>query len=198
LTTNIFLEEYFGGSLIGDISSFRMYIEPLNAAQIKHNFDVLKTRYKLLNPFCPSCITYLTPTPTPTNTMTPTNTPTITNTQTNTQTLTPTQTNTPTITNTQTTTPTPTITDTPTSTPTQTTTNTPTNTSTLTVTPTNTSTLTVTPTKSRFVFLVHTGITSEDACKEFSNIITIYGDNINFDENILFYNNQIGPTNTNM
>ncbi len=40
LTTHIKLEEYFGGSMIGDISAFRMYTEPLNAAQIKHNFRI--------------------------------------------------------------------------------------------------------------------------------------------------------------
>jgi hypothetical protein len=55
LTTNIKLEEYFGGSMIGDISSFRMYTEPLNAAQIKHNFKILKDKYNLLNPDCPNC-----------------------------------------------------------------------------------------------------------------------------------------------
>ena len=55
LTTHIKLEEYFGGSLIGDISSFRMYTEPLNASQIKHNFSLLKTKYGLLNPDCPNC-----------------------------------------------------------------------------------------------------------------------------------------------
>lgn len=55
LTTQIKLEEYFGGSMIGDISSFRMYTEPLNAAQIKHNFKLLKDKYNLLNPDCPNC-----------------------------------------------------------------------------------------------------------------------------------------------
>jgi hypothetical protein len=55
LTTNIKLEEYFGGSMIGDISSFRMYTEPLNGAQIKHNFKILKDKYNLLNPDCPNC-----------------------------------------------------------------------------------------------------------------------------------------------
>jgi hypothetical protein len=55
LTTNIKLEEYFGGSMIGDISSFRMYTEPLNAAQIKHNFRILKDKYNLLNLDCPNC-----------------------------------------------------------------------------------------------------------------------------------------------
>lgn len=55
LTTNIKLEEIFGGSLIGDISAFRMYTEPLNAAQIKHNFRILKDKYDLLNPDCLNC-----------------------------------------------------------------------------------------------------------------------------------------------
>ena len=55
LTTQIKLEEYFGGSMIGDISAFRMYTEPLNAAQIKHNFRILKDKYNLLNPDCLNC-----------------------------------------------------------------------------------------------------------------------------------------------
>jgi len=55
LTTNIKLEQYFGGSMVGDVSSFMMYSEPLNASQIKHNFFVLKDRYNLLNPDCPKC-----------------------------------------------------------------------------------------------------------------------------------------------
>ena len=55
LTTHIKLEEYFGGSLIGDVSAFRMYTEPLNASQVKHNFRILKNRYTLLNPECPDC-----------------------------------------------------------------------------------------------------------------------------------------------
>jgi hypothetical protein len=56
LTTHIKLEEYFGGSMIGDISAFRMYVEPLNASQVKHNFRILKNRYTLLNPECPDCV----------------------------------------------------------------------------------------------------------------------------------------------
>jgi surface protein len=87
LTTHIKLEEYFGGSMIGDISAFRMYTEPLNAAQIKHNFRILKDKYNLLNPDCPNCripipandlyyeIINETPTPTPTLTPSPTPTP---------------------------------------------------------------------------------------------------------------------------
>jgi hypothetical protein len=55
LTTHIKLEEIFGGSLIGDVSAFRMYSEPLNASQIKHNFRILKNRYGLLDPDCPNC-----------------------------------------------------------------------------------------------------------------------------------------------
>jgi hypothetical protein len=55
LTTHIKLEEYFGGSMIGDISAFRMYTEPLNASQIKHNFNLLKLKYDLLNPDCKDC-----------------------------------------------------------------------------------------------------------------------------------------------
>jgi hypothetical protein len=86
LTTHIKLEEYFGGSMIGDISAFRMYVEPLNASQVKHNFKILKERYGLLNPECPNCaiivpandLTYelIEATPTPTQTPTPTPTPT--------------------------------------------------------------------------------------------------------------------------
>jgi hypothetical protein len=170
LTTQIRLEELFGGSLIGDISAFRMYTEPLNAAQIKHNFKILKDTYNLLNPDCLNCrivipsndLYYITipdndlsyisipandlyyeliqPTPTPTNTPTNTVTPTNTETPTNTPTVTQTPTNTETPTETPTNTPTPTNTETPTNTPTVT--QTPTNTE----TPTNTPTVTQTPT----------------------------------------------------
>lgn len=81
LTTEIKLEEYFGGSLIGDISAFRMYTEPLNASQIKHNFNILKNKYNLLNFDCLDCTVILpTPQPTPTPSVTPT--PTITTTPT--------------------------------------------------------------------------------------------------------------------
>jgi hypothetical protein len=56
LTTNIFLEEIFAGSFIGGVSAFRMYIEPLNASEVKHNFRILKPKYGLLNPDCPDCV----------------------------------------------------------------------------------------------------------------------------------------------
>jgi hypothetical protein len=176
LTTHIKLEEYFGGSLIGDVSAFRMYVEPLNASQVKHNFRILKNRYTLLNPECPDCViivpandlayelipdndlnyelipdndlTYelIAATPTPTPTLTPTPTVTTTNTVTPTNTETPTSTPTNTPTNTET--PTNTPSETPTNTPTQTPTNTETPTNTPSVTPTNTpsGTIGVTPT----------------------------------------------------
>jgi len=173
LTTHIKLEEYFGGSLIGDVSAFRMYVEPLNASQVKHNFRILKNRYTLLNPECPDCtiiipsddLEYLPlpcndlellplpcddleydliPCPTVTPTTTPTNTPTPSVTVTETGTPTPTPTNTETPTNTPTNTPT----ETPTNTPTNTQTITPTNTVTPTNTPTQTNTETPTNTPS--------------------------------------------------
>ena len=94
LTTQIQLETLFGGSMIGEISAFRMYTEPLNAAQIKHNFKILENKYDLLNPDCLDCritipvndlyyeIINETPTPTITPTVTPTPTVTTTNTPT--------------------------------------------------------------------------------------------------------------------
>jgi hypothetical protein len=51
LTTNIALEEIFGGSFIGDFSAFRMYTEPLDAGKIRHNFNLLKNRYQLVDLF---------------------------------------------------------------------------------------------------------------------------------------------------
>lgn len=178
LTTHIKLEEYFGGSMIGDVSAFRMYVEPLNASQVKHNFKILKNRYGLLNPDCPNCaiivpsndltyelipdndltyvlipdndLTYelIEATPTPTPTFTPT--PTLTPTETPTNTPTNTETSTPTVT------PTNTETSTPTVTPTETSTQTPTHTETPTQTPTNTETPTQTPTPSVTIGLTPT------------------------------------------
>jgi hypothetical protein len=113
LTTNIFLEEIFGGSFIGEVSAFRMYIEPLDASEVKHNFRILKNKYDLLDPDCPDCFVIIPPTPSPT--VTPTNTPSQTTTETETPTPTPTYTSTPT--STYTPTPTSTYTPTPTSTP---------------------------------------------------------------------------------
>jgi len=70
LTTQIKLEEIFGGNLIGDVSAFRMYVEPLNASQIRHNFRILKDKYNLLDPNCVNCII-----PIPTNDITYINVP---------------------------------------------------------------------------------------------------------------------------
>ena len=70
LTTQIKLEEIFGGNLIGDVSAFRMYVEPLNASQIRHNFRILKDKYYLLDPNCVNCII-----PIPTNDITYINVP---------------------------------------------------------------------------------------------------------------------------
>jgi len=169
LATEIHLEEYFGGSFIGDISAFRMYTEPLNASQIKHNFKLLKQKYSLLDPFClkcdlipaviNSCDLYLITEDgediltqnvdfilAEQNICSPTPTPTQTPTQTPTNTETPTQTPTNTQTNTETPTQTPTNTKTPTQTPTNTETPTQTQTNTETPTETPTNTLTETPT----------------------------------------------------
>ena len=91
LTTNILLEQNFGGTFEGGISQFRMYVSPLSAPEVKHNFNLLKDTFDMFNPDCPDCgenfcpvddfifiINPPTPTPTPTNTptQTPTNTPT--------------------------------------------------------------------------------------------------------------------------
>jgi hypothetical protein len=163
LTTQIRLEEIFGGSMIGDVSAFRMYTEPLNASQIRHNFRILKNRYNLLDPNCLNCritipngdliyieipcndLLYMSVPcndlgyslyPCPTNTPTQTITPT--NTPTNTETPTNTPTYTPTNTETPTNTPTIGATQTPSITPTNTNTQTPSSTIAATPTPTPT------------------------------------------------------------
>ena len=142
LTTQIRLEELFGGSMIGDISAFRMYTEPLNASQIKHNFRILQYRYNLLNPDCldcriaiPSNDLYYIEIPSddlyylsiPANDLyyetiepsaTPTNTPTVTQTPSPTPTIGTTQNPTPTPTTTPSSTPIPQVSVTPTLTPT--------------------------------------------------------------------------------
>jgi hypothetical protein len=114
LTTNILLEQNFGGTFEGGISQFRMYITPLSAPEVKHNFNLLKDTFDMFNPDCPDCgenfcpvddFTFTINGPTPTPSITPTQTPT--NTVTPTQT--PTNTQTPTVTPTKTQTPTPTI-----------------------------------------------------------------------------------------
>jgi hypothetical protein len=117
LTTNILLEQNFGGTFMGGISEFRMYVEPLGAAQVQHNYRILKDKFNLFNFNCPvnACIVdegdflatlVLAPTPTitptssvtPTPSITPTTTPTLSITPSTTQPITPTPTVTPTIT----------------------------------------------------------------------------------------------------
>ena len=109
LTTPILLEQNFGGTFMGGISEFRMYIEPLVSSQIQHNYRILKDRYDLFNFDCPSCPSptpSITPSITPSNTVTPsisvspTVTPTLTPTKTVTPTITPTPSITPTVTST--------------------------------------------------------------------------------------------------
>jgi hypothetical protein len=55
LTTDILLEQNFGGTFMGAISQFRMYVEPLDFTQIQHNFRLLKDQYKLLDYWCLNC-----------------------------------------------------------------------------------------------------------------------------------------------
>jgi hypothetical protein len=116
-----------------------------------------------------------TVTPTPTTTVTPTSTETPTPTPTPTVTDTPTQTPT----STETPTPTPTVTDTPTQTPTETPTNTP------------------TPTHTRFEFVSLFAANAVDACHD-GSIVSIWGDEVNFDQNTLFYDSATGPVTTDM
>jgi hypothetical protein len=56
ISTNILLEQNFGGTFMGGISQFRMYVEPLSSPQIQHNFRVLKDKFNLLNFWCPNCL----------------------------------------------------------------------------------------------------------------------------------------------
>ena len=98
LSTNILIEENFAGTFEGGISQFRMYVEPLTAAEIKHNFLILKNHFDMFNPDCPDCtitpcepndFTYnLLPTPSPTPSLTPSPTPSVTPTSTPTPTVT--------------------------------------------------------------------------------------------------------------
>jgi len=57
LTTNILIEPNFAGTFDGGISQFRMYVEPLNSAEIWHNFEILKTKFQMFDPRCPNCST---------------------------------------------------------------------------------------------------------------------------------------------
>jgi hypothetical protein len=56
LTNNIYLEKYFAGTFDGGISQFRFYNKPLLSPEVQHNFRILKDRFRLYDPFCPSCV----------------------------------------------------------------------------------------------------------------------------------------------
>lgn len=55
LSTNILLEPNFAGTFNGALAQFRMYIEPLSAAKIQHNFRILREKFRLITPFCYNC-----------------------------------------------------------------------------------------------------------------------------------------------
>ena len=57
LSTDIIIDKNFAGSFDGGISQFRMYVTPLSAPEVKHNFSLLKTKFKMFNPDCPDCST---------------------------------------------------------------------------------------------------------------------------------------------
>ena len=56
ISTNILLEQNFGGSFMGAISQFRMYTEPLGFPQVQHNFRILKNNFNLFDFWCPNCL----------------------------------------------------------------------------------------------------------------------------------------------
>jgi len=55
LTINILIEQNFAGTFEGGISQFRMYVSPLTAPEVKHNFLLLKDKFDMFNPDCPKC-----------------------------------------------------------------------------------------------------------------------------------------------
>lgn len=57
LNTNILIEQNFAGTFEGAISQFRMYVEPLSAPEVKHNFKLLVGKFNMFNPDCPDCST---------------------------------------------------------------------------------------------------------------------------------------------
>jgi hypothetical protein len=56
LTTEILLEQNFGGTFMGGLSQFRLYTEPLGSPQIQHNFRILKNDFNLFDYWCPNCL----------------------------------------------------------------------------------------------------------------------------------------------
>jgi hypothetical protein len=55
LTTDILMEQNFGGTFMGGLSQFRMYVEPLNSAQIQHNARILRPIFDLYDFWCSNC-----------------------------------------------------------------------------------------------------------------------------------------------
>jgi surface protein len=55
LSTDIIIEQNFAGSFDGGISQFRMYVSPLSAPEIKHNFKINYANFQMFNPDCPDC-----------------------------------------------------------------------------------------------------------------------------------------------
>jgi hypothetical protein len=55
LTTDILLEQNFGGTFMGGLSQFRMYVEPLTSAQIQHNSRILQPWFDLYDFWCSNC-----------------------------------------------------------------------------------------------------------------------------------------------
>jgi len=55
LTTDILLEQNFGGTFMGGLSQFRMYTEPLTSPQIQHNARILKDRFDIYDFWCSNC-----------------------------------------------------------------------------------------------------------------------------------------------
>jgi hypothetical protein len=62
LDNHILIEQNFAGTFEGAISQFRMYVEPLSAPEVKHNFKLLKDKFLMFNPDCPDCTTAICPT----------------------------------------------------------------------------------------------------------------------------------------
>jgi hypothetical protein len=61
LDNHILIEQNFAGTFEGAISQFRMYVEPLSAPEVKHNFKLLKDKFFMFNPDCPDCTTAICP-----------------------------------------------------------------------------------------------------------------------------------------
>jgi hypothetical protein len=54
-SSSTIVEETFGGTFMGGISQFRMYVEPLDFTQIRHNYNILKDDYDLYDRWCSNC-----------------------------------------------------------------------------------------------------------------------------------------------